>query len=195
VAPKKPKAQPPDSAPVWEAYRDGYAGANDGEPPPRNAATNAAIVRLVRDLGVKEATRLVADVFAVDEVRGRYPSILAIAKDPAAVRSALSSAKKPRGLTKPQLDYAREICKRHLKHPLVERIVAEKRRPTHEEFQELVALDKQREPRGQSRTRIQRDRSITPEFIESEEHRKAAGLARAMGLTDEDMNGSSDAQT
>jgi hypothetical protein len=144
--PAKPKAAPPESAPVWEAYRSGYARVT-GEDPPRNAATNSIIVRLIRELGAEEAKRLVEDVFATPEAAKRYPSIQAISKDVASVRAFIVEAQKPPAMTEAQINFARVLCGRHPKHRVVLLIKAEKRAPTLDEFEELVAHDKQGAPK------------------------------------------------
>jgi hypothetical protein len=69
--------------------------------------------------------------------------VLAISKDPDAVRAALAAAKKPVQLTEPQIRFARTLFKRHPTHPVVKRLTDEKRGPTISEFDELVNFDKE----------------------------------------------------
>jgi hypothetical protein len=70
----------------------------------------------------------------------RYGSILAITKDPDAVRGAIASAQK---LDERQLTEARDWFKRFPRHPLVLRIKQEKRAPTVAEFRELETYMRQ----------------------------------------------------
>jgi hypothetical protein len=133
---KRPRKPPVESAATWEAYRAGFAALN-GRDPPRDAAVNAAVKRLIASVGIETAPRLMADVFACEPVARRYPSALAIAKDPTSVMAALASAGKPVPLSQGALSWARDLYRSNPGHRVARLLAAERREPTWAEFEEL----------------------------------------------------------
>ena len=135
TAPSAPKAskkpshhEPTPSEPIRTAYRIAYAAAfpgRAGEVPltPNGvimgAPENAAAVRLLRAVGAEQGARLVRDALADPNVRQRFPTILQIAKDPGAVRAALSAPAQGRdGLSAAQQAELRGLVAANPNHPV-----------------------------------------------------------------------------
>lgn len=99
---------------VREAYEVAYAGAF-GVAPIIGAAENTAIARLVKATGPDRAAQLVRDVFASENARRRFSSILQITKDAGAAAAAVATAA-PGALSAEEIAEAKRLCERNPLH-------------------------------------------------------------------------------